>query len=263
MGQPVSTCGSRQAEGRTHQECSQTALSPEAIAMTWTPRPIRAVPVATFLALLIALQPVASQESCYDWNTPDFFRAATPTSVERCLDAGADPNARDEDYGMTPLYAAAAYSETPAVVQVLLNAGADPNARSEGGMTPLHVAAALSEALAVVQVLLNAGADPNARSEGGWIPLHFAAAYSEASAVVQVLLNAGADPNARGETSWTPLHFAAAHSEAPAVVQALLNAGADPSARDVKGNVPFEYVPEDSPLRSTDVYWRLYKGRFE
>ncbi|MCY4543489.1 MAG: ankyrin repeat domain-containing protein, partial [Rhodobacteraceae bacterium] len=74
--------------------------------MTLTSRPIRAVPVATFLALLMTLQPAASQESCDDWNSTNFFHAATPTSVERCLDAGADPNVPDED-GWTPLHFAA------------------------------------------------------------------------------------------------------------------------------------------------------------
>ncbi|MCY4541613.1 MAG: ankyrin repeat domain-containing protein [Rhodobacteraceae bacterium] len=162
--------------------------------MTLTSRPIRAVSVATFLALLMALQPAASQESCDDWNTRDFFRAATPTSVERCLDAGANPNVRDA-YGLTPLHAAAAHSEAPAVVQALMDAGADMNARDVVGDTPLHAAAA--------------------------------------------------------------------QSEAPAVVQALMDAGADPSARSDAGIVPFELVPEDSQLRSTDLYWRLNEGRFE
>ncbi|MCY4543408.1 MAG: ankyrin repeat domain-containing protein, partial [Rhodobacteraceae bacterium] len=186
--------------------------------MTLTARPIRAVPVATFLALLIALQPAASQASCAGWNTEDFFSAATPTSVERCLDAGAGPNVRDA-YGWTPLHFAAWYSEAPAVVQVLLSAGADLNAGDKNDSTPLH----------------------------------FAAAFSEAPAVVQALLNAGADPNVRREDGWTPLHFAARFSKSPAVVQVLLDAGADPSARDDEGKAPFEHIPEDSPLRSTDA----------
>ncbi len=171
--------------------------------MTLTSRPIRAVSVATFLALLMALQPAASQESCDDWNSPDFFRAATPTSVERCLDAGTDPNVRDAD-GRTSLHFAAVYSEAPAVVQFLLDAGADPNVRDVYGETPLHIAAVFSEAPAVVQVLLDAGANLNARDEDGRTPLHFAAALSEAPAVVQVLLDAGTDPNVRDAYSLTP-----------------------------------------------------------
>ncbi|MCY4541995.1 MAG: ankyrin repeat domain-containing protein, partial [Rhodobacteraceae bacterium] len=107
------------------------------------------------------------------------------------------------------------------------------------------------------------GADINARSEDGQTSLHFAAAWSRAPAVVQVLLDAGPDPNARGEVGLTPLHVAAAWSKAPAVVQALLDAGADPSARDDEGKVPIELVPEDSPLRSTDIYQRLNGGLFE
>ena len=48
----------------------------------------------------------------------------------------------------------------------------------------------------------------------------------------------------------------------PEVVTALVNAGADPNARDGDGRTPFELIPEDSPLKGTDVYWRLNEARF-
>ena len=47
-----------------------------------------------------------------------------------------------------------------------------------------------------------------------------------------------------------------------AVVKALLDAGADPSVRADGGVIPVELVPDDSPLRGTDVYWRLNEGRY-
>ena len=93
-------------------------------------------------------------------------------------------------------------------------------------------------------------------------PLHLAAAGSQTPETVTALINAGADPNARAEFGLTPLHRAAAHSQTPEIVTALINAGADPNARDGDGRTPFELIPEDSPLKGADVYWRLNEARF-
>ena len=147
------------------------------------------------LFTLGVISPLAAQVGCDDWPTPAFFEAATAATVQDCLGAGADPNARDE-FGFTPLHRAAR-SQTPAVITALVNAGADPNARTER-------------------------------------------------------------PSAYG---FTPLHLAA-FGQTPAVVTALLNAGADPNARNEYGRTPFELIPEDSPLKGTDVYWRLNEARF-
>ena len=111
---------------------------------------------------------------CDDWPTPAFFKAATAATVQDCLGAGADPNARDV-FGLTPLHRAAEISQTPEIITALVNAGADPNARDVGGGTPLHAAAAISQTPEVVTALVNAGADPNARDGDGRTPLHRAA----------------------------------------------------------------------------------------
>ncbi|MXY62455.1 MAG: hypothetical protein F4Y87_03230 [Synechococcus sp. SB0665_bin_28] len=80
--------------------------------------------------------------------------------------------------------------------------------------------------------------------------------------MVKALLDAGADLEARAIGGFTPLHMAARDSETPEVVKALLDAGAKPSAKTEEGKTPVELVPDDSPLRGTDVYWRLNKGRY-
>ena len=82
------------------------------------------------LCLLLAAWP-ASGAGCDNWNTKEFFETATPKAVTGCLQAGADPKARDEAVGGTPLHWAARFNENPAVITALLNAGADPKARDE------------------------------------------------------------------------------------------------------------------------------------
>ena len=82
--------------------------------------------------------------------------------------------------------------------------------------------------------------------------------------MVKTLLDAGADLNARDESGWTPLHWAVWLSETPAVVKTLLDAGADPNARTKDGLTAWDLipVPDDSPLRDSDVYWQLHDARF-
>ncbi|MXW11673.1 MAG: ankyrin repeat domain-containing protein [Synechococcus sp. SB0662_bin_45] len=53
------------------------------------------------------------------------------------------------------------------------------------------------------------------------------------------------------------MHWAALLGNNAPVVKVLLDAGADPRAKTKAGRIPVELIPDDSPLRSTGVYWRL------
>ena len=124
---------------------------------------------AAIVAVALAV-PVHAQVDCADWNTATFFEAAEVSDLTRCLQAGADPNARDKR-GWTPLHLAA-MSATGEVVTALLEAGANLEARGDG-QTPLHWAAMFGTGEAVT-ALLEAGADPNARDNDGKLPFYYA-----------------------------------------------------------------------------------------
>ena len=100
-------------------------------------KPITCLVGATVAVALAACQPmpIDVEVDCADWNNAFFFDEAEAPDVTRCLQAGVDPNARDEN-GWTPLLAAATFTANPAVIVALLDAGADSNARDENGGRP-------------------------------------------------------------------------------------------------------------------------------
>ena len=183
-----------------------------------------------FVALLGAT-PVSAEVSCKDWGKWVFFRKAGHEDVSRCIEVGADPNAKNND-GETPLhYAAAGDNNNPAVITALVKAGADVSAKDKSGETPLHNAAQ-NKNPEVITALLNAGADVNAKDNFSQMPLHVAAKYNENPAVITALLKAGAEVNTKNNSGYTPLHEAAGSNENPAVITILVAAGADLKARD-------------------------------
>src|SRR5258708_22756236 len=95
--------------------------------------------------------------------------------------------------GATPLLYAALYGDA-ASVKLLLDAGADPNIRNDAGASALMWAAG---DLQKVRLLVDHGADVNATSDAGRTPLLIAAGRFGNAAVVKLLLDHGADTSAR------------------------------------------------------------------
>ena len=148
--------------------------------------------------------------SCDQWNTKEFFQAATVEEVATCLKQGFDPQEVNQ-YGQTVLHTAAGHSPDPGVIAALVAAGADPKAPDKRGWAPLEVAAAFNANPEMIAALVDAGADPKARGGGpyGRVPLERAAMCNANPDIMAALFEAGADPNERGNHGSTPLHWAA------------------------------------------------------
>ena len=90
-------------------------------------------------------------------------------AVRKHLTAGADVNARDSKFGVTPLSWAAFVGEV-GIAELLIQSGADVNATNRDRGTALHGAAFFGQ-VEVAELLIGKGADTNARHESGDIPL--------------------------------------------------------------------------------------------
>jgi len=94
--------------------------------------------------------------------------------VEFLLTKGANGSlAARNAQKVTALHAGASRGGTE-IVKMLLEAGADPNAKQERGFVPLHSAAA-NGAIATVELLLKHGAIADARADDGKTPADLAA----------------------------------------------------------------------------------------
>ncbi len=174
-------------------------------------------------------------------GSTDLHQAAennsSPSSVERALEGGADPNVRNE-FGSTPLHVAMGEDTDAELVRVLVEGGADVNAVNDDGETPLHEAAWFSDDTAKVDLLLDGGADTEIKDNRGNTPLHRAAAHGEIE-IIELLLDRGADINATNDDGETPLYESLTTrqifiNDGLGVARLLLERGADPGGRTLR-----------------------------
>ena len=115
-------------------------------------------------------------------------------TVQRLLDAGADPNIGN-DYGVTPLMLASE-NRSATMLKTLLEARADPNVAMWSGET-LLMTAARTGFMEAANMLLDHGANVNARDpRRGQSALMWAISYGYPD-IARLLIERGADINAR------------------------------------------------------------------
>lgn len=173
-------------------------------------------------------------------------------SVRLLLDAGADPNIRNEA-GATALMWAV---DDPDKTRLLIRSGADVTARSDDGRTPLFIAAARPGSYDVVKLLLDRQANPSlvVNRYGPTTPLRLAAEAGD-EALLRLLLDRGADAKAMGGVF--PL-LAAMNANDPGCVNLTLKT-VDRDA--LKGSGIFLVPPFGSPAALRDP--KAVKAFFE
>lgn len=128
---------------------------------------IRLFTVLGMSVLVVALQ--AQEQSTEGLpGTYDIFFAATIGDLEgvkKHLEAGADINGRDPNFGASVLAAAVVRNQVE-VAKYLIEKGADVNQGSQDGSTPLHTAALFGFDESA-ELLIESGADIFASGEGG------------------------------------------------------------------------------------------------
>jgi ankyrin repeat protein len=163
--------------------------------------------------------------------TPLHYAAiyGSPEAIEFLLNAGADPNARDQS-GATPLvYAAWSYERT----RLLVEHDAEVNLATKHGITPLLVASGVHGNFRTVRYLLEKGADLNARTEENEDVLMRAASFGDPD-TLQLLLERGADAKRADKSGFTALQNATSFPDS-ARIRMLLKAGADPNSLNTFG----------------------------
>ncbi len=165
--------------------------------------------------------------------------------AEVLVGAGANVNARDLEFAMTPLFYANA-----TVSRLLISKGAEVNARARKGMTPLAWAVYWDQKEKLV-LLIEQGANPNATDDDGKSPLHIAANWGKLE-IARLLISKSADVNVKDNACWTPLHWAAFEGTSE-IMNALLSAGADCNA--LSCSAATSVSPAETPL-DVALRWR-------
>jgi len=217
-------------------------------------------------------------------------KAGNKATVDALIAKGADVNAKDKDYGQTPLNESLR-TQKKDVAELLIAKGADVNAKGTGGETPLHSEAwADNSNLAKLliakgadvnakdsfsqtplhqdafagnrdsaELLIAKGANVNTKDNDGNTPLHYAARRSgrRSKDVAELLIAKGADVNAKNKGGQTPLHKAGGKD----VAQLLIAKGADVNAIDNQGRTPLDVAGEGSPNQEMQAFLLVNGGK--
>ena len=153
------------------------------------------------------------------------------------------------EQGWCLLHFAAALGKRHAV-KMLLDAGANPDLRAtDGGLTPLLMAI-VKQHTETVDILIEGGANPNL---GGNIATLLVTALSLSPInehIVGALIEAGADVNRTPSDRRSPLHLAAGKGMLDAA-RGMIARGANINAKDDQGRTPYDVDRKSTRLNSS------------
>lgn len=157
-----------------------------------------------------------------DFGDTPLHNAKTKEVAVLLVEAGADIEAVDEEFGMTPIFNCGFD-----VFMYLIEQGADFEAKSKKGMTPL-VWSAYGPALDKIRVLIEKGADVNSGEGRLKTALQIAANWGHLD-LVRFLVEKGARVKGKDGSGMTALHWAALEGT-EAVADFLIGKGAEINA---------------------------------
>lgn len=167
-------------------------------------------------------------------------RRGVVKEMKESLEAGADPNAKDE-WDNTGLICAAMKGETEAC-SLLIEHKADVDFLNKKNLTAVYFAAEKGH-VDTLKVLLEAKAHADIYDELRQTPL-FYAAWNQLE-VCKILVEYGAKvDNQSTKTQNTPLHEAARAGKTD-ICKFLIEKGADPTRKDGSGRNPYERCGDD------------------
>jgi len=177
----------------------------------------------------------ASVNARTEFGETPLHLAQSKEMAELLLSKGADIHAKDNEFGMTPLF-----NGPKEIFKLLISKGADVNVRSKKGLTPLAWSA-YGDDLDRIKLLISKGADVNSADDYLKTPLHIASNWNKVE-IATLLISKGANVNARDHSGWTPLHWASFEG-GPEVVQLLITKGAEKNAKTTQ---PWSIFPAGS-----------------
>jgi len=198
---------------------------------------------ATILAGIWMLKPPSEPSEPPDISIQKAALDGNIVAIKQHLAAGTDVNAKDDQYGVTPLHDAAGKGHKE-VAELLIAKGADVSAKNNRGFTPLHHAATKK----LAELLITEGADVSAKTNRGMTPLYNA----DNKEIAELLIANGASVNVKIKGGGTPLHYVAykGHKE---VAELLIAKGADVSAKTDGGLTPLDIAIQRDQTETADL----------